>query len=103
MDNYYRTKDLPLASFLYSSNKKLLEFYKEKGIVWFIFEDKKSCEELVSSFWQKTAMVNAKEFVDALRTMKDLIFNAERAVKPMRDLISSAEQVGKPIKNFTRR
>lgn len=102
-DNFYRTKDLSLASFLYASNKKLLEFYKENAIVYFIFEDKRSCEELVSSFWQKTAMINVKEFVDASKTMKDLIFNAERAVKPVKDLMSAVETSIQSIKDLDKK
>jgi len=30
---------------------------------------------MVNSYWRKEASVNAKEFADAIRTLKDLIFN----------------------------
>lgn len=75
MEDYYRTKDLATASFLYASNKKLIKTDQDNGRVWFIFEDKPSCDVLVNSFWRKEAVVNAKEFSDAIRTLKDLIFN----------------------------
>ena len=75
MESYYRTKDLSEAAFLYASNNKLIRVDRNNGIVWFIFEDKSSCEVLVSSFWRKEAVVNAKEFADGIRTLKDLIFN----------------------------
>ena len=73
----YSTRDLNLASFLYASHKKLSRADRNNGRVWFIFEDKLSCEKLVNSFWRKEATVNAKEFADAIRTLKDLIFNRE--------------------------
>ena len=75
MENFYRTKDLSEASYLYASRKRLLKLEKNNGKVWFIFEDKPSCEELADSFWRKEATVNAKEFSDAIRTLKDLIFS----------------------------
>lgn len=74
MENY-RTKDLSESAFLYASRKRLINTENDNGKVWFIFEDKLSCEELVNSFWRKEASVNAKEFADAIRTLKDLIFN----------------------------
>lgn len=75
MENYYRTKDLAEASFLYASNKKLIRVENDNGKIWFIFDDKASCERLANSFWSKDAIVNAKEFSDAIRTLKDIIFS----------------------------
>lgn len=77
MENYYRTKDLSEASFLYASGKKLIRLDKDNVKIWFIFEDKLSCENLSNSFWRKEATINAKEFADSIRTLKDLIFNKQ--------------------------
>ena len=71
----YRSKDLYESALLYASDKKLLSTEKEDNRVWFIFEDKDSCEELSTAYWNKTAQVEAKAFADALRTLKDMIFN----------------------------
>ena len=71
----YRTKDLPIAAFLYASGKKLFESHRIDGRIWFVFDEKDTCEEMVNSYWRKEASVNAKEFADAIRTLKDLIFN----------------------------
>ena len=78
MKNTYHTKDLAEASFLYASGKKFVHLEEDKGRFWFVFDDKTSCEELTNSFWRKEAVVNAKEYADALRTLKDLIFNKHR-------------------------
>ena len=75
MNDTYRTKDLSEASFLYASGSKLIKTDNENGKVWFIFFDKAYCEKLANSFWSREATVNAKEFADAIRTLKDLIFN----------------------------
>ena len=74
MDNF-RTKDLSIAAYLYASGKRLFESHKIDGRIWFVFDDKATCEELVNSYWRKEASVNGKEFADAIRTLKDLIFN----------------------------
>jgi hypothetical protein len=78
MKNPYRTKDLSETAFLYASGKRLITTENDSGRVWFAFEDRLSCNDLVDSFWRKEATVNAKEFSDAIRTLKDLIFNKER-------------------------
>ena len=77
MENY-RTKDLSVAAFLYASHKKLITTEHENGTVYFIFADKPNCFELTNSFWRREAFVNAKEFADSFRTLKDIIFNKER-------------------------
>jgi hypothetical protein len=74
MDNY-RTKDLYEAAFLYASGKRLIQSQNGSGKIWFVFGDEPSCRALSDSFWRKEASVNAKEFADSIRTLKDLIFN----------------------------
>ena len=78
MNDSYRTKDLSEASFLYASGKKLMKLENQDKKVWFVFECRDSCEELANSFWRRDAVINAKEFSDAIRTLKDLIFNSDR-------------------------
>ena len=75
MKSNFRTKDLSEASLLYASGKKLQHPQHENGKVWFVFEDKASCEEIVHTYWRREAVINAKDYADAIRTLKDLIFN----------------------------
>lgn len=77
MENYYRTKDLAEASFLYASGVKLIRSETDNGRVWFLFSDKNTCNKLTGSFWGREAMVNAKAYADANRSLKDVIFNKE--------------------------
>ena len=78
MNGYFSTRDLAEAALLYSSHKKLIRLEKDIDKFWFIFEDKTSCQKLADSFWRRDAVVNARDFADALRCLKDLIFNREK-------------------------
>ena len=72
---YYFTKDLWEASLLYAMNKKLIRTDNPNGKVWFYFADKDSCEGLVEAYLRKDLNVNAKEFAEANKTLKGLVFN----------------------------
>ncbi len=72
--NFYSTKDLYTASFLYAKGIKLNSTDKQGKICWFVFENKELCERLIQSYLAKTEMVVAKDFSDAVRTLKDLVF-----------------------------
>lgn len=69
----FRTTDLYEASYLYAVGAEFLRLEGE-GQKWFVFSKKEECEELAKSFWGRKGVVNAKEFVDAIRTLKDLLF-----------------------------
>ena len=71
---FFSSSDLSESSFLYASGKRLLKTEKLYGKITFFFEDKIACEKLSSSYWSKEAKVNAKEFADSIRTLKDMIF-----------------------------
>lgn len=77
MKNTFRTKDLYLSAFLYAKNQNLARVDRENGVCWFIFEDEEYCDELVNEYWSGTAYCNIRAYSDALRTLKDRIFNTE--------------------------
>ena len=77
IESCYRTKDIALGAFLYASGKKLIDLKNDNGRSWFVFEDRISCQNLADMFWRKEAMINAKDFADSMRTLKDLIFSRE--------------------------
>ena len=72
--NHFRSKDLSESSFLFASGLRLIKTDNENGTIWFVFENKDKCERLSLDFWSKQANVNAMAYVDALRTLKALIF-----------------------------
>lgn len=72
--NLYRTKELYFASILYALDVKMVEFTREGRVCWFDFADKEKCEDVYKKFISKDLMVNAKRYEEAIRTLKDLIF-----------------------------
>ncbi len=75
MKNAYKTKDLAEASFLLANGKKLLLLERDGRVCWFVYPDRTECETLVSSFWFNDAVVNAKNFYDAIQMLKGRIFS----------------------------
>jgi hypothetical protein len=71
---FFRTKDISEASFLYASDKKLIELEKSGYFFYFVFEDVSGCMALIQSFWRKEAMIDAKTYADAFRSLKDRLF-----------------------------
>lgn len=69
----YRTKDLNEAGALLASNIKLLRLDQAQGFSYFVFEDKQA-QETSNKFWTGELTVYAKQFSDALRTLKDRLF-----------------------------
>ena len=74
MENYYSTKDLYLAGFLYAKGIEFGGVKRQGSLCWFIFADKPTCESLQLQFFAKSIEVNAKNYSDALRTLKNLLF-----------------------------
>ena len=77
-ENVYSTKDLAVASLLLASEVKLTQIKDEDNVCWFVFSDGATCKHLADSFWRNQAMVNAREFYNAMRTLKDIIFNRHK-------------------------
>lgn len=74
-EKIFSTKDLPLASLCYAKGERLLEVKREGRVCWFIFENQNKCSELQKKYFSKSIEVNAKEYSDAIRTLKDLVFS----------------------------
>jgi hypothetical protein len=70
----YSVKDLYLASFLYAMEQELIEVKRVNGVCWFVFANRQSCEALASQYWACKAVSGIKQYVDAIRTLKDLIY-----------------------------
>lgn len=79
MDNNesFKTKDIVLASTLYADGQKLegTEISKSRQVT-FTFKDKTVCEDLVSKHYSGELILPSRQFFDALRTLKSIIFNS---------------------------
>lgn len=67
------TKDLNEAGILLASNIKLLRLEQGQGFYYFVFEDKQA-QLICNKYWTGELTINAKQFSDALRTLKDRVF-----------------------------
>lgn len=67
------TKDLNEAGVMLASNIRLIRLEPGQGFYYFVFEDKQA-QEICNKFWAGELMLNAKQFSDALRTLKDRLF-----------------------------
>lgn len=73
----FRTKDLNLAAILYASDQKLSSIEPIKaGQVFFVFEDKPSCEVLIQKHYTSELIFPSRQLLDAVRTLKSIIFNS---------------------------
>jgi len=76
--NKFLTKDLQLAGFLYAKGVIFVGVNRIGKLCRFVFENRESCEKLQQLFYAKQIDVNAKEYSDALRTLKDLVFSVDQ-------------------------
>ena len=70
-----KVKDLATASFLVASGIPVVDIEREGKTCYFIFKGRERALELCREFWSGNALVNAKAFSDATRSLKDLIFS----------------------------
>lgn len=74
MTEIFSTRDLYLAGLIYSKGVGFQGVRREGKVCWFLFENKNLCEELQQQFFARTVETNAKNYAEALRTLKDLVF-----------------------------
>lgn len=72
--NFFVSKDLYLSALCYAKGLRLERIERQGRVCWFLFDDKSRGEQLRREFIAKSIEVNAKDYCDALRTLKDLLF-----------------------------
>jgi len=70
----YKTTDLYLAAFLRLNGQKL-KVEKEKGKASFVFKGSEELSKLVSSYLVEEAMCNPLAYTNAIKNLKNLIYN----------------------------
>ena len=75
-DSYFITKDLYIASYIYSQDVQLVQLKKDinGNFLWFVFNDNEKCKKLEEKFWSKKALVNLHSYLDGLKTLKQRLF-----------------------------
>lgn len=74
MQNQYKTKDFYESACLIAKKQKLLSLEKGDGFYWFVFEGRDTCLNTSNLFWRNELQVLAKDYADAIRTLKDRLF-----------------------------
>ena len=70
-----RIKDLHTASFLVASGLSIGDVEREGKICYFVFPNREKALQLHKDYWAGTAMIKAKAFSDAIRSLKDILFS----------------------------
>lgn len=70
----YETKDLAEAAVLLTMRRELVDIKREGSTCWFVFADKKRCEELSKQFFFDTLLVDARTYFEAISRLKNRIF-----------------------------
>ncbi len=72
-DEYF-VKDIGEAAVLLCRSVRLLRLQKENTFYWFVFSNRKLCEQISNEYWFGSCLINAKTYNDFLRTLKDRVF-----------------------------
>ena len=70
----YKTKDIYEAAALVAANLTMIGLEADSGFYWFVFENATPCRKISNDYWSNTLTVKAREYADAIRTLKDRIF-----------------------------
>jgi len=74
MQKQYKTKDIYEAAALLASKEKLVGLEKDSGFYWFVFGTRDASLKASDLFWRNELQVLAKDYADAIRTLKDRLF-----------------------------
>ena len=77
MSDHFLTKAFQLAGLSYAKGAGFIGVNRNGRLCWFVFENHQLCEKLQQQFFAKSVEVNAKDYADAIRTLKDLVFANE--------------------------
>lgn len=72
--DFFVTKDLGLSGALHSKGMKLVRVDRQGKLCFFVFMNRSQCEALQQQFYAKTLDVDALEYTNSLRVLKDLVF-----------------------------
>lgn len=71
----YKTRDLAEAAALVVLNQRIVNVERENRICWFIFENRKDCEQISDQFFFGKLNVPAREYYESIVRLKNRIFS----------------------------
>lgn len=78
----YETRDLWLAAALLAGGRTLSGLSWREGRAYFQFENSTACGKAADAYWSRELHVAAKDFADALRTLKDRLHGGAAGGRP---------------------
>ena len=73
MKDVYKSRDIGESSAILSTGIKLLRLEQDGQFFWFVFENKNTVS-ISDKYWSGTLKVDAKEYNNSYKTLKDRIF-----------------------------
>lgn len=83
MDKTYKTQNIYLASVIFSHGIRYLSIERKKDNLgretgFFIFENYDLCSQIEKRYYEYQENVNARRFVDAFNSMKEILFGPKK-------------------------
>ena len=75
MKKTYSTKDLAEAAAILTIGGDLEKIERTGDICWFLFKDYQKCRDWSELYFYGDLIVNAREFDQSLKRLKQMIFN----------------------------
>jgi len=71
-NSHFSSRDLYFSSYLFAKGYKLIsvDFDSNGNFYWFIFDNKKVCEQEEQAFQRNEVPIKAKDYSDAIKFMK---------------------------------
>ncbi len=73
--NHFSTKDLYVAGLIYAKGIQFLGVEREGVVCWFLFGDEEKASTEQEAYFGRKALVNAKDYAEAIKTLKHLVFS----------------------------
>lgn len=70
----FRTKDIYEAGALIAADLLFVGLEPGAGFYWFVFDDETACRKVADTFWSNRLRVSAKDYAEAIRSLKDRLF-----------------------------
>jgi hypothetical protein len=74
----YMTRDMYEAAAIHAQGIPVKNVVRDGDVCYFVFDGASKCDELAMNYRNKELVCDAKTLIEALRTMKDFIYNTTR-------------------------
>lgn len=69
----FSTRDFYPAAALLANGARFLRIDRQGNVGFFVFADQPACDEMISAYFQRSLVIPAIDFTNAIRTLKDML------------------------------